>query len=38
MGTEACTCMCRYALERFVLDIMPKVCPNYYFFKNVKLV
>ena len=36
MGTEVCTC--RYALERFVLGIMPKVCPNYYFSKNVKLV
>ena len=36
MDTEACKC--RYALERFVLGIMPKVCPNYYFSKNVKLV
>ena len=36
MDTEVC--MCRYALERFVLGIMPKVCPNYYFSKNVKLV
>ena len=35
MDTEAC--MCRYALERFVLGIMP-ICPNYYFSKNVKLV
>ena len=30
--------MCRYALERFVLGIMPKVYPDYYFSKNVKLV
>ena len=36
MGTEVC--MCRYDLEGFVLGIMPKVCPDYYFSKNVKLV
>ena len=36
MDTEVC--MFRYALERFVLDIMPKVYPNYYFLKNVKLM
>ena len=31
-------CLCRYALERFLLGIMPKVCPDYYFSKNVQLV